>query len=297
LATNATQYAAEHQRLRISHYDRASSWLISLLVTLGVLAVVLFCTWLSTIVHVPQLAVPVDLAEVGPGDGGGDGRAMGGSQLDSPSDEPFVGTDAVTEGVQESLSVLPDAIASKVLELDDPSLPTPKRHGSYGSGGGIGGGFGDGRGLGHGPGLGGSRRNWEVYFAKGSTLDLYAKQLDFFDIEMGVLQDSKTMIYAKGFASGKPTIRTGPPDQKRYNLTWKSGELQQAEKEILIKAGVQVGNRVIYKFLTPKTESLLAYAEKAYAGPREKEIKKTQFGVKQEGAGFEFTVLQQTYKK
>jgi hypothetical protein len=299
MATTMNTYASEQRRLTISPYDRASSLMISLLITLGALTVVLFFAWLSTKIYVPQIAVPVEMTEVGEGEGGGDGKPMGGSQLDSPSDEPFVGTDAVTEGVQESLSVLPDAISSKLAELDDPSLPTPSRRGSFGAGGGIGGGFGDGRGLGHGPGRGGSPRHWEGYFDKGRTLDVYSKQLDHFGIELGVIMDSKTVAYAKGFSHGKPTTRTGPPDRKsepRYYLRWQSGGLQQADKELLAKAGIDAGNREIYKFLPPETEGKLVAKERERAGDRVKDIRKTKFGVRAVGDGFEFTIIDQWLK-
>ena len=274
--------------------------MLSLLITLGLLVVVLFFAWLSTIVYIPKIAVPVEMTEVGEGEGGGDGRPMGGSQLETPSDEPFVGTDAVTEGVQESLSVLPDAIASKVAELDDPSLPPPSRHGSFGTGGGIGGGFGDGRGLGHGPGRGGIPRNWEVYFDKGRTLDVYAKQLDFFGIELAVIiPGEKKVAYAKGFSHGKPTTRIGPADPKaeqRYYLRWRNGALEQADKELLTRAGVEITS-LILKYLPPETEQKLVTLERASAGGRApKDIKKTRFGVKAVGDGFEFIVLEQTYK-
>jgi hypothetical protein len=301
VAPKEKTYAAEQYRLKVTQYDRASSLLLALLITLGVLVVVLFFAWLSTIIYVPQIAVPVEMTEVGEGEGGGDGRPMGGSQLDTPSDEPFVGTDAVTEGVQESLSVLPDAIASKVAELDDPSIPPPSRHGSFGTGGGIGGGFGDGRGLGHGPGRGGIPRDWEVFFAKGKTLELYSRQLDFVHIELAIVNAAeKKVYYAKDFTHAKPTTRIGAADPKaeqRYYLRWRSGGLEQADKELLARAGIEAGNNVILKYLPPDTEGKLVALERAKAGSRApKDIKKTRFGIKEDGGGFVFYVIEQTYK-
>ena len=51
-----------------------------------------------------------------------------------------------------------------------------------------GGSRGDGRtpGFGRGSGSGVARR-WEVRFIEGNTLQTYARQLDFFEIELGVL--------------------------------------------------------------------------------------------------------------
>ena len=117
------------------------------------------------------------------GEGGGNGRAAGGSQLDTPSDEPFVGKDRETTDLNEELSALGIAVA-KAADLDDPELVAPKRHGSFGSGGGIYGGFGDGRGLGHGPGKPGCPGIGRSCSAS-NTLDAYAGKLDFFKHRAG----------------------------------------------------------------------------------------------------------------
>ncbi len=86
--------------------------------------------------------------------------------------------------------------------MDDPDLAEPTRHGSYGTGGGIYGGFGDGRGLGHGPGKPGLPRHWEVMFSKEHP-GPYARQLDFFDIELGVLMPDNKIIYAFNLAKAQ----------------------------------------------------------------------------------------------
>ena len=103
--------------------------------------------------------------------------------------------------------------------MDDPDLVEPTRHGSYGTGGGIYGGFGDGRGLGHGPGKPGLPRHWEVMFSKGTTLDAYARQLDFFGIELGVLMPDNKIVYALILPSPSPTpARSAIPRHEREAL-------------------------------------------------------------------------------
>ncbi len=299
MSSKAKAVVVAGRRIEVSLYDRVSSLLLAMLIITGAVAVLLLLLWISSKVSVTQIAVPVEMMEVSEdGEGGGDGRAAGGSQLDTPSDEPFVGKDKETVDVQQDLSALGSAVASKVAELDDPEFVAPTRHGSFGSGGGIYGGFGPGRGLGHGPGKPGWPRHWEVMFSK-ATLDVYAKQLDFFKIELGILQPDNKIIYAYNLAKPKPdtrVVKDPAANEKRYYLTWRNGEMQQADHELLRRAGVDVGDRLILKFLPREVEGNLFVLERDKNGKTPKEIRKTRFGVQAEGAGFKFYVLDQSLR-
>jgi hypothetical protein len=85
-----TDYPANLQsrRLRVSGYDRAWSWLLALLLFIGTAVFILFMVWLSNQIRVTDIAREVDLTEVGDGEGGGDGRPSGGTQLESPDNSP-----------------------------------------------------------------------------------------------------------------------------------------------------------------------------------------------------------------
>jgi hypothetical protein len=190
--------------------------------------------------------------------------------------------------------------ATKELDMDEPEPIVPTRHGSLGTGGGMGGGFGDGRGLGHGPGRGGRPRNWEIYFQKGATLDLYARQLDFFGIEIGIVRAGGKIDYAFHLANSKPDTRSiteAYKNELRYWLRWTQGDLEQADRELAEKAGIDPSGGWLLKFVPHDTEVKLWTLEQTRAGTeRSKSIKKTQFGVKTVGSGFEFFVIDQTYK-
>ena len=287
------------RRIQVSVYDRASSLLLALLFTIGIVSVVLFFLWLSNKISVKTVAVDAEIIEVSEdGEGGGDGRAAGGSQLDTPSDEPFVGHDKETTDIQENLSVL-GAATSKAAELDDPELVAPTRHGSFGSGGGIYGGFGDGRGLGHGPGKPGWPRHWEVTF-NSSTLDVYARQLQHFGIELAVLQPDNKIVYVFNLTKPKPDSRvvSNPAaNEKRYYLTWRTGEMQRADRELLARAGVDPEEHLILKFLPKNIELDLMNLEKAENNATPKEIRLTRFGVQPDGDGFKFYVMEQSLKR
>jgi hypothetical protein len=300
VSSKAKAVVVAGRRMQVSAYDRVSSLLMALLMTTGVAATVLFFLWLSNKVHVIQVAVPAEIIEVSEdGEGGGDGRPAGGSQLDTPSDEPFVGNDKETTDIQQDLQVLSTAVAAKSAELDDPELMAPTRKGSYGSGGGIYGGFGDGRGMGHGPGKPGWPRHWEVMFSQ-ATLNDYARQLDSFKIELAVLQPDNKIIYAFNLAKPRPDTRivANPAlNEKRYYLTWRTGEMQQADRDLLAKAGIDPGERLILKFLPKEVELNLMGLERAFNDLTPKDIKKTRFGVQPDGGGFKFYVLEQVRKR
>jgi hypothetical protein len=279
------------EQLRVSRYDRASSLLLALLVTVGSVAVLVFVVWATgKVIAPPPVAIPVQRVDlVRQGEGGGNGQAPGGTQqLDAPSDEPGFGKDDQTPDVQDELKRMDVAAVSK---------------GSLGTGGGRNGGTGTGDSFDDGDRRVGTpappARHWEVLFSQ-NTLDGYAKQLDFFRIELGVLLPGSKIIYACNLTKSKPDIRTvanPAASESRCYLTWRSGEMQQADRDLLARAGVDVGNALVVKFLPPEVEERLVELEKSYAGADAKRIKKTRFGVRADGAGFTFFVLEQPLKR
>jgi hypothetical protein len=291
-----------------SRYDRVASMLLALLCVAGLAAAVLLAIWLTgKIVEPPAHAVPPTLLPtLKYGENGGDGRAPGGSQLDDPASmEAVVGKNKETINVQENLKTLDVAAVSKRNELDDPDAFASARHGSYGPRDGMYGGPGDGRGLEFGPGKPGPRRNdqprsWEVTFPS-NTLDVYARQLDFFKIELAVLQPGDKIAYAFNLAKLKPDTRVAAAAaEKRFYLTWRKGEMQRADQELLARAGIEAGDNLVVKFLPAETEALLDNLEKrsaADAGFTLRDVRTTRFSIQPEGSGFKFFVLEQSYKR
>jgi hypothetical protein len=296
--------------LQVSRYDRASSLLLALLIVVGAVAVLLFVLWLTAKITAPppKAGNPhfVDLVREN-GENGGNRRPAGGTtQLDTPSDdEPMFGKDNKTSGVQEELKRMDVAALSKKTHLDDPDADVPTLLGSRGNHGGRHKGNGDGDGLGNKTGRrpgdpAPPARNWEVLFSK-NTLDAYARQLDFFKIELGVLLPDNKIAYVCNLTKPKPdsrTIANPAATERRYYLTWRSGgEMQQADQELLARAGIDVGDSLIVKFLPREIEDKLAELERGRAGADKRPILMTRFGVQPDGAGFKFVVLGQSYKR
>jgi len=285
---STTQPSTHECELGVSAYERVASMLISLLVLIGTSVLIMFLLWLTSRVFASREPVAVQLEEIGTGDTG----LTGGMDLDSPmADELGVETDLETPNLEQTLAAVADAVATQAALLDDPALTEEAISGKGGS-------TGDGRGLGRGSGPGGTgkRRRWEVRFPPGNTIETYGRQLDFFKIEMGVLMPDNKVIYASSFSSRSPTRREGPADQeKRYYLTWQKGGLEQADRELLDKAGVKPG-RWILKFIPPELERQLIQLEQNRAGERANRIRTTYFGIRPKGRGYEFYVMDQTYR-
>ena len=140
-------------------------------------------------------------------------------------------------------------------------------------------------------------RAWELKFPRGNTIEIYAHILDFFGIELGVLQPDGTLIYASGLAKPKPDLHTGPASQEhRCYLTWSRGNLADADRQFLARAGVDSRDKVVLKLLRPELEALLAGMEKDHAGGKVDLLEKTRFGIRRKSDGYDIFVLEQTYK-
>lgn len=290
----------ESQPLRVSIFDRAWSWLLALLLLIGATVLVLVLVWLSNHMHRPDIAGDVKLTDLGPGDGGGDGRPPGGTQLESPdsSSEQIEISDQSAD-VDETLVAASETATETVALLED----SPNKKGDLGIGGGKNKGNGPGNGPGHGPGAPGTpggkgrEQRWVIQFDKGNTLETYARQLDFFKIELAVLGEGDKIVYLSGFSAGVPTKREGPrAAEKRYFFVWQGGNLREADLEFFRRAKVSTESGKIYFFIPREVEVMMAEREKAFQNKTVAEIKKTRFQILPEGNGFAFKVVGQMLK-
>jgi len=269
--------------------------LAGLVVTVGLLSF----AWYTT--RAPKLRepVPVELIEV---TGGSEEGAIGETlRVDSPLEANL---DA---GAAESASDDPEMRESldKVLELTDAAVTQTERQfdmgvrnpvGQPGSAVGTG-----RRPLGSGPGSGGGfprEQRWMIRFGDQTNLDEYARQLDYFGIEFGAVVEGR-MIYLSQLASPRPVTRTvaSGANEKRLYMTWRGGSRKQADLQLFRKAGIEVGNGVLFHFYPKETEDRLARLELAYRKRRANDIRRTFFAVNRVEGGYEFAVVHQTYLK
>ncbi|MGD9645284.1 MAG: hypothetical protein AB7U73_06195 [Pirellulales bacterium] len=277
--------------LNVSAFENVTSLVLALLILVASSVVVLFALWLGNRMFSPTVAVPVVLADVG---GGREDGVIGESmQLDAPDAEEIIReTDLAPPQAPTALALVTEALAAHEAELDDPRLAENQEGGAQGKL------TGDGRqvGYGHGAGEPGIPRwkRWEVYFADGSTLEEYARQLDYFKIELGVTAPDNQVEYGSGLSQPTPQRRIGPRDaEQRLWMAWRQGSLKAADAELLRRAGIDAGGRVILQFYPPDLENQLVQLEGAFAGRKQGEIRKTRFGIKSEGQSYSFYVIEQ----
>ncbi len=258
--------------LKTSRYDEASSLLISLLILVGIVVAVLLLFWLTFSIFRTTVAIPVEFANLSD-----DSSMDDGIQLDQPMADQLGIVDA-EEPLQESTL---EAISDAVTMMENVRLTSDVQ--------------GKGGSTGRGSGTGG--RQWELSFDQGNTLNTYARQLDFFGIEMAVPEKGDELTYVTGFSSSSPSVRRGKTtDEKRSYLTWTKGGLQAADVELLSHAGVKASGKLILKFLPTKTEQAMLKLETNHAGDRAPRIRATTFGIKTAPGGYEFFIMKQTYR-
>jgi len=136
---------------------------------------------------------------------------------------------------------------------------------------------------------------WQVYFAEGITASDYARQIDSLGVELGAIGATGEIEYAAQLAKPMPDRRVGPAAaESRLYMSWRRGDLAEADRRLLASAGVQVGEKIVVMFFPAAAEQKLAELEKKFAGREPSAILQTRFGVRPEGQAFELYVIDQT---
>lgn len=278
----------------VSRYDRVAGMIISLLLLLGLSVAVLLFMWLgSQLVHFVK-TVPVVLQPESPG-GSEMGTSSEGMTLESPTAaEVMRETNVVIPDFKQSLEAVEDLIANKQAELDTALM----RLDAMEAGGGRSTGTGTGLLFGSGNGTGGLSRSqrWEIRYSAGDTLDAYAKELDFFGVELAAVAPDGSVAYARYLAQPKPTVdRNRSETESRLYMQWRAGSSRrETDRKLLVKSGIETSGRTLVQFIPPAVEEQLAQLEYAFAKLEAKKIRKTRFAVRQKGKSYEFYVEEQT---
>jgi len=271
--------------LRTSWFDRVSSLLTAVMIFLGVLTAVLAFCWLLSgereeIVHKnPPLT-------------------WGSPKLESLGNE-FLQPQAAElvelqeTDLRESLLAVTDAV-SRVSGAVETGQADPTGQSESGGEARI---AGDSAEAGDVP----RHQRWQLDFEASST-DSYAKQLDHFGIELGLIGGSIAGVdYLSGLSTG-PTVRRGDSGaEKRLYFMWsRENPLIWFDRQLFERAGLVVGQREILKFIPPELEKQLAAIELEYAmarGRSSHSVAKTVFFSEAAGGGYRLVVRQQRYRK
>ncbi|HVT29502.1 MAG TPA: hypothetical protein VHE81_15910 [Lacipirellulaceae bacterium] len=297
------------QQLRVNQYDRVSSWLVALLFMAGVVVGALVIIYFTHRFIITDVSVPVMPVASGGGGTGGETGTPGGSELEPPGVED---APPITEPpTRDTLSAIASAVSDRTAILADEQIDVGAQptagvgagdHRTPGFGGGRGGGAGGGIGSGFGPGRGngpGEPRR-EIRFEPASLLE-YAQWLDYFKIELGVLnpQDNK-VYYAYNLSQEKPDVRVGDPTQEqRLYMNPTDSQFAALDRELAKKAGIADKGRIILQFYPHEAQAILVGLERRRAddGARKpEEIRRTVFRVTHKGNDFVFSVEDQSYR-
>jgi len=144
---------------------------------------------------------------------------------------------------------------------------------------------------------------WEIRFST-SGIETYARQLDFFKIELGAAGGGSPKVdYAYNFTKSKPDRRSGKPeDEDRLYMSWRkdSGPMAEFDRQLLTKAGIDTERRLVLQFYPKEIEDLLSNLEAQVArhcghtDPRS--FLKTVFGVRSDSTGYIFYIIDQYFR-
>jgi hypothetical protein len=273
--------------------------MITIFAGLLALCLIVLMVWISNQLPTPPEPVPVELLEL-PG-GVEDGSPDETLRVDSPEPERADASEAdapseqtEVEAVLEAALENSDAAAQQVQQQFDVGVQSTGKPGSA-SGTGK-------RALGLGPGVGGYPREqrWYVRFGDRASVEEYAKQLDFFKIELGALLPDGRLAYMSRMSTPAPQIRyvqTGA-NEKRLYMTWQGGERRGADVELFKKATITIQPETpVFHFYPPDLESRLALLEKEYRNKPVQQIRRTYFAVDTEGQGYKLRVTRQLYNQ
>ncbi len=284
--------------MALSAYDRVASWTIALNVSVGCAVLLAFLFWLSRVITFSStLPAEVELLEEHIA-GRGDHAAGYGRDAEPPGMEEMADAmaDVIEPQLENLLEAMPEAASAEAIALDTIEEPVFTTR--------VGRGMGDSRPpgpLGEGDEIIPRGERWEIRYSSNSVA-AYAQQLDFFQIELGALGGGQKQVdYAQNLRKSPPDRRQGPGDaEKRLYMLWTEGNLRRFDQQLLRAAGVNTTGRIIVQFYPKSVENVLAQMEMAHAKANGKtsvkQIQQTVFGVRRQGAGFEYFVMNQRYR-
>ncbi|MDX2039144.1 MAG: hypothetical protein SFX72_21035 [Isosphaeraceae bacterium] len=292
-----------------SAHDRVSSLLMAI-----VSGTALCYGWLYAIYSADAalksavITAPLEIIEVEGGGGGSPDGEIGGKETievagGAPADRASNNEDDEASDFEEPMvEATPAALLDSVAEAGE-SLAEVDIGAVVPNGGRIAGGrrasrIGNGK-IGFGPGGqgdGGFGRGerWAIVYDQGQTADEYAKQLDALGVELGVISGNQ-MIYVSKFTQATPLKRVGlgGGGDKRLYFIWRGQGRKAQDLTLLRKAGIDVGDAIIFQFYPKEVQDRLAQVEVRYKGRQPAEIRRTQFRVVPNGNTYDFAVVSQ----
>lgn len=272
--------------LGVSAYERTAAAIIAGLILVGFVVALLLIMWSTHRMIVPPRAIEAELIE--PLAGGGNSLGEGLDLLDPGSEEQI--DDLDPSPLPETLLAVTDVATSVAASWDERSAS--KRLPSRGSG--------TGRSNVPGPGNADLIPRWDRWQLQfnDTSLQEYARQLDFFEIELAAIGGGRSQVdYAYRLSQPRPAHRVGNADD-RISFRWsRDNELQAADAELLQRAGIPTAGRVILKFLPTAAENHCARLEDQELkrrGWKLEHVRSTRFQIVPAGDGYSMVLVGMT---
>jgi hypothetical protein len=139
-------------------------------------------------------------------------------------------------------------------------------------------------------------REWEIVFADEITVDEYARQMDYFKLEIAAVSKNGKIEYISGASQRRPEKRLGHrASDYRLHIGWKKGTLHAADRKLLAKAGISSRDKELWHFVPVELQAQLVTLEREYGRRDASQIQRTRFEVrpKTKAEGYEFVVVEQ----
>ena len=287
--SNKAQHPTIFVETEVSRFDMLNSMLIASVTIVGFLVATLFMIWLTTTFDFSKQKTALQL-----------------DQVSDPGDEKPIGEldDFLEPGVEEfpevdvpqlamALEAVTDAVSSVRGSLEERSGTATKQ--------GTGSGFGSRDG---GPGNGGGgvpeHKRWIIQYETDS-LDTYARQLSYFDIDIGVINNLPNKIVRIHDPGGTPSViqSTREADSKTLRFVHKKPSLQRWDKTLATRQNVSLEDATTCQFYPEVTRQKIRLVEALAlqaAGKTLIEVRNTTLKVEPEGDGFVFKVVDISYR-
>ncbi len=275
---------------RTSGYDRLSAWLTAMIMLVGFLVATLFLIWLTSVFkfdsNVAPPFVPANIGE----DGNDKPEGFEDDELD-PGVEDFA--EVETPQLAEALEAVSNAVSTIRANSEHVSGDAAVM--------GKGGGFGSREGgpAGSGKGIPDYKR-WKIVYEVDNK-DTYKKQLDFFNIHVGIVNSVPEDIWRISEVSKRARVQktTRADEAKSLRFSHAKIRMKKWDQEIARKAGVSTDGVLMVQFYPQNTRLMIAKAEDDFlkgSGRELKDVRRTNIKVEADGAGFKFTIVSCIYK-
>ncbi len=307
VAAPASPFRFEPKVLGESKYDRVTSMLMAVVVGVGLVVGWLALVYATNQAFASRVPPQIEIIPVFGGGGGSPDGVVGSTEkIDVPgadyaasasNNQEIAGDFEPPQALQTPAAML-SAVADAgqgMAEVDigavmpnGGAVASGKRSSKFGTGG---------PGFGYGPGDGGvaTEQRWSIVQDPGQTLDEYARQLDYFRIELAVVSGKNQLTFVSNFSDAAPTKRIGSGQgDDRLFFSWTGQGRKKSDVELLRRAGIEVGEGLVLQFFPKNVERTLEQLEVRFKGRQPAEIKVTRFGIVAGGGdGYTFKVLSQ----